>query len=187
MIVAITGTPGTGKSAAAAELSKMGHTVLDLNALIRQHAIHEGIDGESGSLIVDEGALRKKLKPVLEEAAKQGPLFVEGHLSHHLAPLDVVVVLRCSPRELKRRLEARGWPPEKVAENVEAEAVDLIAVEVGEARSAKLLVAEFDATSPTPEALAREIDALVKHPTAEALIAHPLGGCDWSDEVMSWY
>ncbi|HVL86896.1 MAG TPA: AAA family ATPase [Candidatus Thermoplasmatota archaeon] len=190
MILALTGVPGTGKSAVARALGAHGWQVLDLNAWIRGPGSREpgvvlGRDPQRDSLEVDERALARALERTLRSA--HADLVVEGHLAHHLVPLDFVVVLRCAPSELRRRLAARGWPPEKAAENAEAEALDVITAEVAELRTRELLCAEFDTTGRDAASLAAEIDALARRPTAEALNAHPLGACDWSDEVMSWY
>ena len=40
--------------------------------------------------------------------------------------MNIAVVLRSRPSVLRSRLEARGWHSEKVRENVEAEAIDVI-------------------------------------------------------------
>tara|TARA_B100001113_G_C21060827_1_gene601069 strand:- start:544 stop:936 length:393 start_codon:yes stop_codon:yes gene_type:complete len=45
---------------------------------------------------------------------------VDGHLAHHL-PVDALVVVRCNPKELKKRLEARGYTERKVQDNIEVE------------------------------------------------------------------
>ena len=67
---------------------------------------------------------------VLGRAAEdiEEDVMFEGHLSH-LLRVDLAVVLRCSPKVLKERLEAKGWRESKIMENVEAEAVDVILVE----------------------------------------------------------
>ena len=44
-------------------------------------------------------------------------------------PCDLVIILRCRPDILKSRLVKRGYRGEKIQENVEAEALDVILVE----------------------------------------------------------
>ena len=52
---------------------------------------------------------------------------VDSHLSHHIA--DIVIVLRTDPAVLKGRLEKRNYSEEKIKENLEAEALDIILAE----------------------------------------------------------
>ena len=45
---------------------------------------------------------------------------IDGHLAHHV-PVDALVVVRCHPNELRKRLIQRGYSAEKVQANVEVE------------------------------------------------------------------
>ncbi len=66
----------------------------------------------------------------------------------------VLVVLRAAPRVLRQRLAERGWSPAKIAENVEAEALDVILVEALELNDR---VREIDGTDMTPEQVAAAV------------------------------
>jgi adenylate kinase len=94
--------------------------------------------------------------------------------------VDLIVVLRCAPSVLRTRLEARGWPPAKVKENVDAEAIDVITQEAVELLPA---VYEVDTTTRTPEQTAEAILEILQGRTR----GHEPGGVDWSHEVLSWY
>lgn len=118
MKVAITGTPGVGKTSVVEELKKH-YEVIHLSDLVDKFAI--GYDGERDSKIVDEDAMNEYIKSMEEKDI----LIVEGHLSH-LMDVDAVVVLRCHPEELKKRLAKKGWSEKKMRENLEAEALDII-------------------------------------------------------------
>lgn len=118
MMIGITGTPGTGKSAVAAELERRGHSVVRLIETIRPYVIEE--DSVRQTLVVDVDRWAAEFEPA------EG--IVEGHLAHLLS-CDRVVVLRCRPDILAARLAPRNYPAEKVAENVEAEALDVILIE----------------------------------------------------------
>ncbi|HHO57422.1 MAG TPA: toxin [Thermoplasmatales archaeon] len=118
MKVAITGTPGVGKTSVAEELKKH-YEVIHLSDLVDKFAI--GYDEERDSKIVDEDAMNEYIKSMEEKDI----LIVEGHLSH-LMDVDAVVVLRCHPEELKKRLAKKGWSEKKMRENLEAEALDII-------------------------------------------------------------
>ncbi|MDD3421631.1 MAG: adenylate kinase family protein [Methanocellales archaeon] len=125
MKVGITGTPGTGKSAVCEILQKY-YPVIDLNQLIEEKKFYTEKDRERNTLVADTDAL---VKYVLNysKGVKQTAIF-EGHLAHYL-PLDLVIVLRASPSELRRRLSKKGFDEAKIKENVEAEALDVILIE----------------------------------------------------------
>lgn len=98
MRMALTGTPGTGKTTVA-ELVDADLDVVHLNDLVEEADLHVGRDDERGSLVADLEAIEAHL-------ADRDDVLVESHLSHHLR-VDRVVVLRCHPRELRERLMAR--------------------------------------------------------------------------------
>jgi adenylate kinase len=45
---------------------------------------------------------------------------IDGHLAHHV-PVDALVVVRCHPDELRKRLSQRGYSAGKIQANVEVE------------------------------------------------------------------
>ncbi len=165
-VVAITGTPGTGKTTVAKILRERGYTVLSVNELAEKLDCIVGED--EGCKIVDVERLREKINSVLPN----GIVFLEGHLSHLLNPKKVIV-LRCNPLELKRRLESKGWSEEKVLENVEAELIDSILVEALELCDE---VYEIDTTSLSPEEVANAIEGIVSGENVEKF--RP-GKIDW--------
>ena len=57
--------------------------------------------------------------------------YVEGATAHFLA-CDKIIVLRCRPDVLKDRLSRRGYSAGKVAENCQAEALDVILSETAD-------------------------------------------------------
>src|SRR5881628_3559822 len=140
MLVAITGTPGTGKSSACDVLAKRGYVVVDLDEIARREGLIVGRDEKRGTDEVDVDALREGLRIPAKVA------FLKSHYSHQM-DVNLAVVLRCRPSVLRARLEGRGWPPEKVRENVEAEAID---VSLQEAVARLPFVFEVDTTNATP-------------------------------------
>ncbi len=147
MKIAITGTPGTGKTEVAKELERKGYDVLYLNSIVDDFVI--GYDEERESKIVDEEKMNEYVKGIKED----GILFIEGHLSH-LMDVDGVIVLRCHPEELVSRLEKRGWKKEKIMENAEAEALDII---LDTALQKHKMVWEIDTTDIDAENAADEV------------------------------
>ncbi len=173
VLVAITGTPGTGKSSACAILAERGYAMVDLDEIARREGLIVGRDEARGTDEVDVEALREGL----DVAAKIA--FVKSHYAHRM-DVNLAVVLRCRPSVLRSRLEARGWPAEKVRENVEAEAIDVI---LQEAVRRLPFVFEVDTTDATPKETADAILAILQDRTE----GHEPGSVDWSDEVLSWY
>jgi len=170
--IAITGTPGTGKSSAAAILARRGYVVVDLDEVARRNFI-VGRDEVRGSDEVDVEALRESLAVPAKVA------FLKGHYSHQM-DVNLAVVLRCRPSVLRKRLAARGWPVEKVRENVEAEAIDVI---LQEAVGRLPFVFEIDTTEATPDETVATILAILQGKTH----GHEPGTVDWTSEVLSWY
>lgn len=151
MRVAVTGTPGTGKTTAVREVGT-DLDVVHLNDVIREEGFHDGEDPDRGSLYADLDALAEWLG--------DRECLVESHLAHRL-DADRVVVLRCHPERLEARLRERGESPETAAENAQAEALDVILSEAVE-RHGTERVYEIDTTDRTPEAVARDIGAVVR-------------------------
>jgi len=116
----VTGTPGAGKTSIAKRLAKtLGLVYIDVNALIKKCS--ELIDSKDrdGTLVIDEDKLETML------GAREG--VIDSHLSHY-APKrigDVCIVVRCAPRVLKKRLEARGYSKQKIADNLESEIMNV--------------------------------------------------------------
>lgn len=154
MLVALTGTPGTGKTTVAALLP---YRVIDLNSLVREEGLASGTDTDRGCIEADMDALADRIANLVAAPADAQEIVVlEGHYSHMLA--DRAIVLRLNPHELRIRLEARGYAEKKVRENVEAEVLDVILVEAVEhCRS----VSEIDTTSKSPEEVARQVVGVV--------------------------
>lgn len=151
MRVAVTGTPGTGKTTAT-ELVDADLDVVHLNEVIREEGLHEGEDPERGSLVADLDGLADWLDG-------RDDVLVESHLAHHF-DADRVVVLRCHPEQLEQRLGERGEPDEKASENAESEALDVVLSEAV-AQHGTDAVYEVDTTDRDPDAVAADIEAVI--------------------------
>jgi len=171
MRLALTGTPGVGKTASSELVNSI--RVVHLNDLIERSAAVVGTDILRSTKEVDVRKLSR------EVARLEGDMLIEGHLSHLLG-VEVAIVLRCSPNLLGERLWAKGWPDEKVRENMEAEAVDVILIEAVEAVKT---VCEIDTTTKSVQDVALAVDEIVAGETQK----YPVGHVDWSQEVLGWY
>lgn len=151
MRVAVTGTPGTGKSTATERLDT--HLdVVHLNDVIREKGFTAGTDEERDTLVADLDAVRQWLDG-------RADVLVESHLAHHVSA-DRVVVLRCRPDVLETRLRDRGESDAKATENAESEALDVVLSEAVSERGADT-VFEIDTTDRDPDGVAAEIDAVL--------------------------
>jgi adenylate kinase len=164
MMTGITGTPGTGKTAVAAELERRGHRVVRLTGTVRPYIVEE--DRARQTLVVDVDRWAAEFEPV------EG--IVEGHLAH-LLPCDRVVVLRCRPDVLAARLASRNYPEEKIAENVEAEALDVILIETLEEHPGEHVL-EVDTTALSVSECADRIEQFIRGERPSSY-----GSIDWTD------
>jgi adenylate kinase len=163
MMCGITGTPGTGKSLVGTELIRRGHTVVHLTATVGPYVI--GDDEERDTQLIDVDRWAEEFVPV------DG--FVEGHIAH-LLPCDRIVVLRCRPDELKKRLAQRKYRREKIQENTDAEALDVCLIETVENFRPEQIL-ELDTTGHDAAYCADRIEQFVK-----GEIPAGFGSIDWS-------
>lgn len=151
MRVAVTGTPGTGKTTATERL-ETDLEVVHLNEIVRAEGLDAGTDDKRDSVVAD-------LDAVAEYLADRDDIIVESHLSHHL-DVDRVVVLRCDPETIERRLLDRDESPKSARENAESEALDLILSEAVTAHGEES-VFEIETTEQTPDTTAQAIEAAI--------------------------
>lgn len=113
-IFAITGSPGAGKTTLSGQLPK---TRFDFHT-VEQIAAELGcIEDEDGDTVVTVNRLTE-WQYMGDKIA-----IIEGHLSHH-CHVDGIILLRCNPVELERRLLARdGYDKAKIQNNVEWEMI----------------------------------------------------------------
>lgn len=151
MRVAVTGTPGTGKTTATERL-ETDLEVVHLNEIVRAEGLDAGTDDKRDSVVAD-------LDAVAEYLADRDDIIVESHLAHHL-DVDRVVVLRCDPETIETRLFDRDEPPKTARENAESEALDLILSEAVTAHGEES-VFEIETTEQTPDTTAQAIEAAI--------------------------
>jgi|Deesub1362A_J573_1020465.scaffolds.fasta_scaffold00076_73 adenylate kinase len=183
MIVALTGTPGTGKTSASKHLSSKGFPTRSLNDLVVETGCIIGEDADS--IIVDTERLPYEVNRLLRDfRGGRRDVLLEGHLSHLVNP-DLIIVLRCNPLVLKDRLKTKGWSEEKLLENLEAELVDSILIESIEiAEELNINVYEIDTTEKTVEGISETILKIISAEKAGIEIHEYLPGkIDWISVV----
>lgn len=177
LVVAVTGTPGTGKSSFARLLTaKLDARLVDLNALIVRRGLFRLDAG--GTRVARMRAVRAAFARIVKNSTRN--LVVEGHISHLLQPehLTYVVVLRTRPEVLERRLRRRGYRARKLRDNLESEALGIISWEAIHAHGIDK-VYEIDTTElKTPVAVEHFLKALRNE------ISLRPGKIDWLEEYF---
>lgn len=153
MRIIITGTPGTGKTSVADALGKiMGLPVTHVNNIVKSGLIKTR--KEKGCIAPDMHALQRALEH------KQG--IIEGHLACEF-PLkgSKVIVLRCAPQVLEKRMKKRKYSAAKIRENLEAEALDYCLI-LAEKNYGARNVAQVDTTKRTAAQTTARCAALLR-------------------------
>jgi len=154
MRIAITGTPGVGKTTVSKVLGeKLGIKVIDITEVVKKYKLYTEKDEDMDSYVIDFEKLEKFIDEIEE---KEKTIILDGHVSHLLNP-DYIIVLRCNPEIIKERLEKRGYKPKKVLENLQAEILDVCLCE------SKGKVYEIDTTNRDVENTVNEIIEAIKH------------------------
>jgi adenylate kinase len=129
MIIIFTGTPGTGKTTLAKELAKkLKIPYLDVNIILQEYNLRETYDKKDKTFIVDEKKLSKTLIKII---LKSKDLVIDSHLSHYIPSkyVDYCIVTKADLKILKKRLEERKYPKNKIKDNLESEALDICLVD----------------------------------------------------------
>lgn len=125
-IIVISGTPGTGKTTLANELSLLfKKEAINISNFAKKHSILEEFDEKRDTFEVSEEKLVEKLTEEIEKS--EDLMFIEGHMSHFLPKnrVKLCIICKCELKELKKRLEKRKYSETKVKENLECEIFDI--------------------------------------------------------------
>ncbi len=128
LLIAVTGTPGAGKTMFAETLSKAitGSKLIELNDIVEEYKLFSRIDS-MGSKVVKLKELEKRAKALIE--TEKSTVILVGHLAPEIdVGQEITIVVRISLKELIRRLEARKYQFEKVRENIVSETIDYCGV-----------------------------------------------------------
>jgi adenylate kinase len=164
---ALTGTPGTGKTSVSKLLNEK---VISLSNYYEEASMEKTKDGE---WLVDI----RKLDRIFEKSESN---IFEGNFAHKLDNIDKIIVLRCDPNILKKRLLERGYKKEKVMENLEAEAIGLIFSEsidsVGENN-----VIQLDTSNTDVKSISKIIGKYIR---GKIKVEEEI---DYSEKILDWY
>ncbi len=149
-VILITGTPCVGKTSTAKQLAgKLAAQYINLTDFAKTYNLTLGEDTERQTTIIDEEAMRQKLKENIE-ASTYANIVVDGHYAAAVTPssqVTTVFVLRRNPKELKEFMQKCGFSDSKLNENLSAEIIDSCLVEALQTQSGK--VCELDVTGKT--------------------------------------
>lgn len=181
MRIAITGVPATGKTTVAKLLAKkLGLEYVDLNKLAEEKNLYTGYDKKRQVKVVDVEKIDRELKD-------KDNVVLDSHYSHLLS-VDKVIVLRLNTKELRKRLEKRGYPESKIMENLQAEIMEVIESDIEEGwridkrkselsfrkrkprtrkenyntRTKKIKIIQIDTTNKKPDKIVDEIKRKLK-------------------------
>jgi len=119
MILAISGTPGCGKTQTSKQLATMlSSEHIELTEFIKKHNVSESFDEETQSLVVDMDVLNTAITTQL---ATNKSYVIDGHFSHEIECIDGCIICTCDITELNKRLIERGYDEKKVRENLDSE------------------------------------------------------------------
>jgi len=162
-VIAITGTPGVGKSTVANALtSKLGGQYINVGDLVKKENLVAEADEKRDTVVADIRRLRTRLAAILKKA--DGDVILDGHYAYDVIPKTIepfVFMLRRDPVRLEAILKERGYDENKVYENLAAEALDVCLMgalkRFGHGR-----VDEIDVTYMSIEAVVDEILEILK-------------------------
>ena len=169
MNIALTGTPGTGKTTLS---KKLNYNIVSINQSYPE--ISDG-KNENGDWLINLDKLLEKI-----EVAKYNNTVFEGHVSHFLEDLDLVIVLRCQPNKLQERLEERNYNQEKIRENIEAEALNIISEEAIDSYGEEKVFELDTSSSDLDESVNLLNDIINGNIKSNKRI-------DYSETIMDWY
>ena len=162
-VIAITGTPGVGKSTVANALtSKLGGQYINVGDLVKKENLVAEADEKRDTVVADIRRLRTRLAAILKKA--DGDVILDGHYAYDVIPKTIepfVFMLRRDPVRLEAILKERGYDENKVYENLAAEALDVCLMGALK-RFEHGRVDEIDVTYMSIEAVVDEILEILK-------------------------
>jgi adenylate kinase len=186
MRLVITGNPGVGKHTTTELVAKKlpDTPIVDINRIVVDNkAVFENNDENNGTnqYGIDIDVYKTKQLLAEEIKSKQNVVIV-GHLAPYVlkaVDIDLVVVLRRSPYQLKEILRGRRYTPIKINENI---ACEILGITLYDAlnRFGKRKVIELDISTRSPNNCAEEIVSLLQNKSKPKPF---VGAVDWLSSV----
>ncbi|MFX1393093.1 MAG: adenylate kinase family protein [Promethearchaeota archaeon] len=180
-IIIISGTPGCGKTSVSKKISeRINAKIISLNELAVSKKLTLKYDKKRETYVIDNNKLIQYVENLIELYKKEyiEYLLIEGHFSDIIPDkyIDYVIILRCNPDELLKRLEKRGYKIEKIRENIQAEILGNCTYYFVQ-KQIKSPIYEIDTTNLSLETTSKIIiDLIIKNINTKNYI---LGKIDW--------
>lgn len=186
-ILVVSGTPGTGKTTVSNIVSNyIEAKVISLNELAISENLIEKYDAKRETSVIDRKKIVDYLISLIEEyKIKKNPKFliIESHFSDIVPEqfVNFIIILRCDPDELYKRLEKRGYKKEKIRENVQSEILGNC-VNYFLNKPSKIPILEIDTTNKSIESISETILDIItnKIDLNEFLV----GKIDWLEKLF---
>lgn len=104
----------------------MNADYLSVTDFVKSKNLIDAVDKKRETLVADTAKVSEELEKVIENS--KNDLVIEGHYVADVVPdnhVNLVFVLRKDPVNLKQVLEQRGYPENKVWENLSSEVLDV--------------------------------------------------------------
>lgn len=184
MKIVITGTPGVGKHTIAEALSSLldNASIMDINKIILSENLltTSTIEAESSEVDIDKSSGYFSL--ILSEKKFQNSIIV-GHLAPYVIDsklVDLVIILRRSPYELKKIYDERSYSPSKTKDNMNAEILGIISYDSSKAFEFSKLSELTNSINILPSSSAQKIVTLSSNEKLRSF-----GDVDWLTLVQS--
>ena len=173
MKISITGVTTIGKTTVSKQLAKeIDFRHIEINELAKKLKAYDGYDKKRQSKILDIKKLKTEIKKIKDD------IILDGHVSH-LFKTDLVIVLRCNPKKLKRKLNKKYSNEFKIKENLDAEILGVI---TSEALENNKNVYEIDITDKTVKQTIDIIKKIIKSKNK----SYKTGKIDWLEKYEKW-
>jgi adenylate kinase len=189
-VVLFTGTPGTGKTLITKKVvekftEKVSAKVISLSEFAVKKDLILEFDSERDTYVIDEVKIVPEIINLIEKSKSQGMsiLIIEGHLTDIIPEeyVDLVIVLRCEPDILFKRLKSRGYSEQKVRENVQSEILGNCANFFVEKDMKKPLL-EIDTSSGDDRLVTKIAELILREKNIKN---YALGKIDWLEKLSN--
>lgn len=184
MKIVITGTPGVGKHTVAESLSNFldNPSILDINKIIFSENLLTISSHDAEGLEVDTDRTRDHFSLILSEGKSQNSIIV-GHLAPYVIDsklVDLVIILRRSPYELKKIYDERSYSPSKTKDNMNAEILGIISYDSSKTFEFSKLSELINSINILPSLSAQKIITMISNEKLRSF-----GEVDWLSLVQT--